>query len=108
MSGRAEETRPPDKQLDFDLGKLRASLKRRREAAGGLQASQQGSKKGRFEAASLQVSSPFVLPVGSRLLLKVCNQISGLKRRHCHVCDVCLSDWQQNVPAVRHSNITFA
>ncbi len=54
---RQEDPRAVDQQVDFDLLGLRASLKRRREAAAAdLLASQQGNKRLRFEAASLQVS----------------------------------------------------
>lgn len=46
-----------DQQVAFDLPSLRARLKRQRDtAAADLLATQQGSKRGRFEAASLQVS----------------------------------------------------
>ncbi len=43
--------------MAFDLPSLRARLKRQRDtAAADLLATHQGSKRGRFEAASLQVS----------------------------------------------------
>ena len=57
-SGRVQEqAHTVVQQLDFNLRSLRASLTRQREAGGGVQAPQQGTKKGRFEAASLQVST---------------------------------------------------
>ena len=56
-------------QLQFDLPALTANLKRRREAAAATQMATQGrSKRVRFEAASLQVST--VVPyIKSRLCL---------------------------------------
>lgn len=56
-----EEVLPPAQQLSFDLGRLRASVKRRREDAGAMHVDTPGSKKGRFEAASLQVSNPVLI-----------------------------------------------
>ena len=53
-----EQKPPTTQQLSFDLGSLRASFKRRREDAGAMHVDVPGSKKGRFEAASLQVSYP--------------------------------------------------
>lgn len=51
-----EQVLPAAQQLTFDLGSLRTSFKRRREDAGPMHVDTPGSKKGRFEAASLQVS----------------------------------------------------
>lgn len=54
---RAADQQVADQQVTFDLPSLRARLKRQRDtAAADLLASHQGSKRGRFEAASLQVS----------------------------------------------------
>ena len=55
------EVPPTTQQLNFDLGSLRASFKRRREGTGAIRGDSPGSKKGRFEAASLQVSNPVLL-----------------------------------------------
>jgi len=54
---RTADPRVADQQVAFDLPALRARLKRQRDtAAADLMAMHQGSKRGRFEAASLQVS----------------------------------------------------
>ena len=54
---REEDLHAPEQQVEFDLSRLRASLKRRHEAAAAdSMASQKANKKSRFEAASLQVS----------------------------------------------------
>ena len=53
-----EEVLPAAQQLTFDLGSLRACFKRRRQDAVAMHVDTPGSKKGRFEAASLQVSNP--------------------------------------------------
>ena len=54
---RAADQQVADQQVTFDLPSLRARLKRQRDtAAADLLATHQGSKRGRFEAASLQVS----------------------------------------------------
>lgn len=55
---RAADQQVADQQVTFDLPSLRARLKRQRDtAAADLLASHQGSKRGRFEAASLQCVS---------------------------------------------------
>lgn len=46
--------------MTFDLASLRASFKRKREDAEAMHDDAPGSKKGRFEAASLQVSKLYL------------------------------------------------
>ena len=59
---RTTDQQVADQQVAFDLPSLRARLKRQRDtAAADLMATHQGSKRGRFEAASLQVSLGFQL-----------------------------------------------
>lgn len=55
-----EQARPTTQQMTFDLASLRASFKRKREDAEAMHVDAPGSKKGRFEAASLQVSKLYL------------------------------------------------
>ena len=54
------EALPTTQQLSFDLGSLRACFKRKREDAGAMQEATESSKKGCFDAASLQVGHPLL------------------------------------------------
>lgn len=51
------EVPPFTQQMSFDLGRLRAAFKRKWEDAGAVHEPSQPSKKGQFEAASLQVQA---------------------------------------------------
>lgn len=70
--------------MTFDLASLRASFKRKREDAEAMHVDAPGSKKGRFEAASLQVSRLYLGTIMNTIANVL--QLLEKKRKWLQVC----------------------
>ena len=100
-----EEVLPTTQVLQFDLGHLRASFKRRREDALALHVDTPGSKKGRFQAASLQVSNPVLVINIITTVYQLLHWLgSGIVAGMWGLCDIHLPNAVSSTSAlVRHS-----